>query len=111
LSGYGQHIADAGTDAADYDFGLNLVSNEQDLLREVELALNRIFNGTYGICEVTGKPISRDRLKAVPFTRFSKEGQDQYEKTARRTVAQRVGITASEDDDGPAFSDDEPEEV
>lgn len=105
LSSYGQHIADAGTDASDYDFALGLVSSEQEMLREVEAALGRIFDGTYGMCEVTGKIISRDRLNAVPFTRFSKEGQDQYEKTRRRTT-QRIGISSGDEDDEVAMSDD-----
>ncbi len=69
LSGYGQHMADAGTDTFDRDFALSLVSNEQEALSEVQAAIKRIRDGTYGICELTGKPISRDRLLAVPFTR------------------------------------------
>lgn len=109
LSSYGQHIADAGTDAFDTDFALSLVSSDQEMLREVEAAIARIFNGTYGVCEVTHKPISRDRLNAVPWTRFSKEGQDQWERT-RRKSAQRVGIsTTDEDEDGvsaPGGDDD-----
>ena len=109
LSNYGQHLGNAGTDVADYDFALSMVSSEQEVLREVELALDRIFDGSYGVCEVTGKPISRDRLNAVPFTRFSKEGQDQYEKTVRKT-SQRVGISSSEDDDGAYSDEEQPEE-
>lgn len=109
LSSYSQHIADAGTDAFDTDFALSLVSSDQEMLREVEAAIARIFNGTYGVCEVTHKPISRDRLNAVPWTRFSKEGQDQWERT-RRKSAQRVGIsTTDEDEDGvsaPGGDDD-----
>lgn len=109
LSSYSQHIADAGTDAFDTDFALSLVSSDQGMMREIDAAIDRIFNGTYGICEVTHKPISRDRLNAVPFTRFSKEGQDQYEKIRRRS-AQRVGIASSEDDDGNATAGGEDDE-
>ncbi len=75
LSGYGQHMADAGTDTFDRDFALSLVSSEQEALSEIEAAIERIHAGTYGICELTGKPISRDRLQAVPFTRYSAEAQ------------------------------------
>ncbi|MFH1498065.1 MAG: TraR/DksA C4-type zinc finger protein [Verrucomicrobiota bacterium] len=88
LSSYGQHMADAGTDTFDRDFALSLVSSEQEALSEVEAAIKRIKNGTYGICEVTGKPIARERLLAVPFTRHSAEAQKEIEKTRYRTRAQ-----------------------
>lgn len=93
LSGYGQHMADAGTDTFDRDFALSLVSNEQEALYEIEEAIKRIKNGTYGVCELTGKPISKDRLSAVPFARFSIESQIEIEKNRRHT-AQRGGIFA-----------------
>jgi len=83
LSGYGQHMADAGTDTFDRDFALSLLSSEQDALFEIEEAVQRIINGTYGICEITGVPIGKERLKAVPFTRYSLEGQKQLEATQR----------------------------
>lgn len=83
LSGYSQHMADAGTDTFDRDFALNLLSSEQDALFEIEEAIQRIMAGTYGICEVTGTVISKERLKAVPFTRYGLEGQRQLETTQR----------------------------
>jgi RNA polymerase-binding transcription factor DksA len=85
LSGYGQHMADAGTDAFDRDFALSLVSSEQEALFEIEEAIKRIKNGTYGVCELTGKPINKDRLLAVPFARYSVESQAEMEKTRRRS--------------------------
>ena len=91
LSGYSQHMADAGTDNFDRDFALSMVSNEQEVLKEIDEAIKRIFAGTYGICEVTGKPIGRARLAAVPFTRFSVEGQTEFEKTSRK-ITQRTGL-------------------
>lgn len=83
LSGYGQHMADAGTDTFDRDFALNLLSSEQDALFEIEEAIQRILAGTYGICEITGTKISNERLMAVPFTRYGLEGQKQLESTQR----------------------------
>jgi RNA polymerase-binding transcription factor DksA len=83
LSGYGQHMADAGTDAFDRDFALSLVSSEQEALYEIEEAIQRIYDGTYGVCEETGEPIAQERLEAVPFTRYSLQGQRQLEKTRR----------------------------
>jgi RNA polymerase-binding transcription factor DksA len=51
LSSYGQHMADAGTDTFDRDFALSLVSSEQEALTEIEAAIKRIHDGTYGVCE------------------------------------------------------------
>lgn len=110
LSSYSQHIADAGTDTFDRDFALSLVSNEQEALYEIEEALKRIKTGSYGVCELTGKPIAKDRLLAVPFARYSVESQAQMEKTKRRTV-QRGGIFADANDaDASAFIRDDSDE-
>ena len=84
LSGYGNHQADAGTDTFDRDFALSLVSSEQDALNEIEEAILRIKEGTYGVCEVTGKAIPAARLTAVPFARYSVEGQIEHEKNQHR---------------------------
>ncbi len=93
LSSYSQHMADAGTDTFDRDFALSLVSSEQEALHEIEEAIQRILNGTYGICEITGKPIRKERLRAVPFARYSVESQSEMEKSMPKT-AQRGGIFA-----------------
>lgn len=88
LSSYGQHMADAGTDTFDRDFALSLVSSEQEALSEIEEAIKRIHNDTYGICEVTGKPIAKERLLAVPFTRYSAEAQKELERNRHRARTQ-----------------------
>ncbi|MFO1446604.1 MAG: TraR/DksA C4-type zinc finger protein [Opitutaceae bacterium] len=85
LSSYGQHMADAGTDTFDRDFALSLVSSEQEALSEIEAAIQRIRAGTYGICEITQKPIAKERLLAVPFTRYSAEAQKEIERNRYRT--------------------------
>jgi len=85
LSSYGQHMADAGTDTFDRDFALSLVSSEQEALSEIEAAIQRIRAGTYGVCEITQKPIAKERLLAVPFTRYSAEAQKQIERNRYRT--------------------------
>jgi len=105
LSGYGQHMADAGTDTFDRDFALSLVSSEQEALYEIEEAIQRIFDGSYGTCEITGEPIAKDRLMAVPFTRYSLEGQRQLEKQ-RRNKIQRVGVLSEDMDESLTFTDD-----
>ena len=64
-SAFGMHQADAGSDAYDRDFALSLLSQEQDALYEIEEALKRVDAGTYGICEMSGKPIPHARLEAI----------------------------------------------
>lgn len=79
-SAFGMHQADAGSDAYDKDFALSLLSQEQDALYEIEEALKRIENGIYGVCEMSSKPIPKNRLEAIPFARFTVECQSQLEK-------------------------------
>ena len=83
-SGSGEHQADAGSDAYDRDFALSLLSKEQDGLYEIEQALARIDNGTYGICEMSYKVIPILRLEAIPFARLTVECQAQWEKKKAR---------------------------
>jgi RNA polymerase-binding transcription factor DksA len=91
IASYSQHMADEGTDNFDRDFALSLVSTEQEALSEIDEAINRIFNGTYGVCDITGEPISEERLMAVPFTKHSLEGQKQLEKNRRFMVNRNGG--------------------
>lgn len=79
-SGSGMHQGDAGSDAYDRDFALNLLSKEQDALHEIEAALERIQRGAYGICEISGKKIPQARLEAIPFARLTVECQSQWEQ-------------------------------
>lgn len=109
LSAYSQHMADAGTDTFDRDFALSLVSSEQDALYEIEDAIRRIRKGNYGVCEITGKPIKKERLLAVPFARFSVEGQAEYERTQRKS-AYRGGAFGDSSDDPVPFMDDDSDE-
>ncbi|WOO42858.1 TraR/DksA family transcriptional regulator [Rubellicoccus peritrichatus] len=97
LSGYGQHMADAGTDTFDRDFALSLVSNEQEALYEIEEAIQRIYDDKYGVCEITNEPIAKERLMAVPFTRYSLEGQRELERN-RRHKQQRGGVFGDNDE-------------
>ena len=80
MAGYSLHMADSGTDNFDRDFALSLLSSDQDAIYEIEEALKRIEKKTYGVCELTGKPIPRARLEAIPWTRFTVEAQAQLEK-------------------------------
>lgn len=101
---------DAGTDAFDRDFALSLVSSEQDALNEVEEAILRIKDGSYGVCEVTGEPINPERLVAVPFTRYSVEGQVEFEKNKSRKVERNAGGLFADSADAPKITSDDEEE-
>src|SRR6185312_7075760 len=74
------HMADAGTDSFDRDLALSRISSEQDAVYEIDEALMRMRRGTYGVCELTGKPIEPARLEAIPWTRFSAQAEKQLEK-------------------------------
>ncbi len=80
MEGYSLHMADCGTDNFDRDFALSLLSADQDALYEIDEAIKRILKGTYGICELTHKPIPKARLDAIPWTRFTVEAQAQLER-------------------------------
>ena len=59
---------------------MSLLSADQDAIYEIEEALKRIEKNTYGICELTGKPIPKSRLEAIPWTRFTVQAQAQLER-------------------------------
>lgn len=92
-SAFGMHQADAGSDAYDRDFALSLLSQEQDALYEIDEALKRIDLGSYGVCEMSGKPIPHARLEAIPFARLTVECQSQIEKQ-RKMTRMRVPVTS-----------------
>ena len=73
LSNLPIHMADMGTDNYEQEFTLGLMEKDRKLLRDLNDALAKIQNGTYGICEGTGKPISKPRLDAQPWARYSIE--------------------------------------
>ena len=99
LSGYSMHMADAGTDNFDREFALSLVSNEQEALYEIEEAVKRLDQSTFGLCEVCEKPIRKERLEAVPFARLCVRCQSQVEKTKHQPaqVTPMFGETADEE--------------
>ena len=102
LSGYSQHQADAGTDTADRDFALNLIASEQAQIKEIDDALERMRLGTYGNCEITGRPIPPTRLASVPQTRYSIEGQRELERQ-RRALRRRGGNPLGAEGDEVGF--------
>ena len=73
LSSMPIHMADIGTDNYEQEFALELMDGERKLLREIDDALGRIEQGTYGTCEGSGKPIGKARLEAQPWARYCVE--------------------------------------
>jgi len=97
LSSYSLHMADQGTDNFDREFALNMVTSEQDMLYEIDEALQRLEDGSFGFCEKSGKPIEKERLKAIPYTRYCVEVQSEMERGRARyrpfgpTLSQQTG--------------------
>jgi RNA polymerase-binding protein DksA len=82
-SAYSFHMADQGTDAMEREKAFLFASRDEKYLKQIDEALERIKIGTYGICRVTGKEISKERLEAVPTTTISYEAKIEAEKVGR----------------------------
>lgn len=80
LSNMPIHMADIGSDNFEQEFTLGLIENEEELIRAIDEALERIDEGTYGKCDTCGKAIPRERLKTVPHASLCVECQRQEEK-------------------------------
>ena len=74
------HMADVGTDTYDQDFILGLAETERQGLREIDEALQRIEVRTYGVCQMTGKPIPKARLNAKPWAKYTIEAAREIER-------------------------------
>ncbi len=79
-SGYTYHMADVGTDTMEKEKAFYFASREGNLLWHLDQALMRIEKGEYGICVSCGKPISRERLEAVPHARLCIECKSKEER-------------------------------
>ncbi len=84
LSSMPIHMADIGTDNYEQEFTLGLIESERAILREIDEALRRIDDGTYGLCVATGEPIGKKRLKANPWAKYSYEYKLAQEKGMMR---------------------------
>ena len=82
ISGYSYHMADVATDNYDREFSLELAGNERKTLHEIDVALHRIDDGSFGICEGCSCLITKKRLKAVPHARSCIKCQEAKEKVA-----------------------------
>jgi RNA polymerase-binding protein DksA len=80
ISGYTFHMADVATDTYDREFSLGIASNERQLIYELDDALKRIEEGTFGACEDCKSLIAKTRLKAIPYARLCLSCQQKREK-------------------------------
>ena len=83
LSGLDQHQADLGTETFEREKDLSILEQIEAELADVEHAIRRLDDGTYGTCEACGRPISEERLEALPATRLCHEDQLTAEREAR----------------------------
>jgi len=80
ISGYTYHMADVATDTYDREFSLGLVSSEREMLFELDDALKKIEDGTFGLCESCKNLITKTRLRAIPSARLCVKCQAKKEK-------------------------------
>jgi len=76
--------ADQATEDAEVALETRLMDRDAKLLREVERALDKVKNGTYGLCEGTEEPIGYARLKLRPWTRYSVTYKEELEREQKR---------------------------
>lgn len=83
LSTYDQHLADQGTETFERERDVSVLQRVEAQLEEVDSALARLGGGTYGVCELCGKPIGDERLEAMPAARYCLEDQARAEREGR----------------------------
>ena len=84
LSAHAQHQADLGTETFNRERDLSILEHIEAELSDVEHALHRLDDGTYGSCEACGRAISADRLEAMPAARFCLDDQALAERETRK---------------------------
>ena len=82
LSGYSYHMADVGTDTFEREMELKIASEGSDRMKDIEDALKKIEDKTYGKCEVCGEKIGQKRLTAVPYARLCIQCKSEQEKNS-----------------------------
>jgi len=74
------NFADLGSDNFEQDFTIGLIENSEEILREIDAAILRIDDGTYGVCEESGDEIGKSRLKVIPWARLCIDCQRKAEQ-------------------------------
>lgn len=78
--GYSQHQADEGTDDFGKTISMEVSTKGFQILRQIDRALEKIDEGTFGICDITGKEIPRARLEAIPYATMTVDAQQKLER-------------------------------
>lgn len=101
-------LAEAATEESQRGLTLVTATATYDTIKEVLAAIGRIERGTYGICEITGEPIQAERLRSIPWARYSLQGQQQIEQEGlgRRTALPALEGMGGADDVEPGEEDD-----
>jgi DnaK suppressor protein len=107
LSNMPIHMADMGTDSYDQEFTLELMDSERKIISEIDEALVRIDNGTFGICEYNSEPIPRPRLEAMPWARYCLACASLIEKKGSRNDKTQTRFAFPGDMDDEEDSDTE----
>lgn len=111
LSSMPIHMADLGTDNFEQEFSLGLMASERKLLSEINAALKRIDDGSFGVCEGTGEPISRNRLEANPWARYTIDYASRMEKGGYFESSSGSSYSTEEDSDDHEDEQEESEEA
>ncbi len=98
-AGVDNHMADAATELYEKEREMTLENNDEDILRDIKEALQRIEDGTYGICVDTGEEISTERLEAIPYAKRTFEAQQKYDKGIKPAPDDKKQL-GKEDEDG-----------
>lgn len=102
-SGSGMHQGDAGSEAYDREFALNMLGKEVDSLKEIQTAIERVEAGKYGTCEMSQEEIPAMRLEAIPFARYTVECQAKWEEEQKNNPS-----TAQQDYGYSGFGEQSP---
>lgn len=78
--GASQHHADEGTEDFGRTVSIEIATLGIDVIRQIDRALEKIDEGTYGICDITGEEIAKKRLEAIPYATMTREAQEKFEK-------------------------------
>ncbi|MGG1575670.1 TraR/DksA C4-type zinc finger protein [Fictibacillus sp. NRS-1165] len=83
ISSYDNHFGDMGSELNDREMAMALDENQEEILEEVNEALQRIEEGTYGKCMDTGEEISYERLKALPYAKRTVQAQEKADEEGK----------------------------
>ena len=86
ISRYSYHLGDVASLSYGREFSMGLAERQQKYLEQIDEAIQRIDEGTYGICKVTGEPIPVERLEEVPVAKYSVKGKEIMERRKRQGV-------------------------